>query len=188
MFVISTRNFPPEVGGMQNLMGGLANALVNHGPVKVFADKTENFEFFDKHSKAEIERFGGIKLLRKYRKANRIVEFIKQNKNIRSIFFDHWKSAEKINTEMISNFPSFCLIHSKEINHPKDTLLNKRVLNSIKKIKYVIANSNFTKNLGVSIGIPKEKIHIINPGCDEPVNIEKEYQDEAESIFKDSFP
>ena len=44
MFVISTRNFPPEVGGMQNLMGGLANALVNHGPVKVFADKTENFE------------------------------------------------------------------------------------------------------------------------------------------------
>ena len=36
MFVISTRNFPPEVGGMQNLMGGLAKALVNHGPVKVF--------------------------------------------------------------------------------------------------------------------------------------------------------
>ena len=30
MFVISTRNFPPEIGGMQNLMGGLANALVNH--------------------------------------------------------------------------------------------------------------------------------------------------------------
>ena len=37
MFVISTRNFPPEIGGMQNLMGGLANALINHGPVKVFA-------------------------------------------------------------------------------------------------------------------------------------------------------
>ena len=35
MFVISTRNFPPEIGGMQNLMGGLANALINHGPVKV---------------------------------------------------------------------------------------------------------------------------------------------------------
>ena len=41
MFIISTRNFPPEVGGMQNLMGGLANALINHGPVKVFADKFE---------------------------------------------------------------------------------------------------------------------------------------------------
>ena len=86
MFIISTRNFPPEIGGMQNLMGGLANALVNHGPVKVFADKSENFESFDKHSKAEIERFGGIKLFRKYRKANRIAEYIEKNKNIRSIF------------------------------------------------------------------------------------------------------
>ena len=44
MFVIATRNFPPEVGGMQNLMGGLSNALINHGPVKVFADKVDNFE------------------------------------------------------------------------------------------------------------------------------------------------
>ena len=61
MFVISTRNFPPEIGGMQNLMGGLANALVNHGPVKVFADKSENFENTINFQKAEIERFGGIK-------------------------------------------------------------------------------------------------------------------------------
>ena len=48
---------------MQNLMGGLSNALVNHGPVKVFADKSEGFENFDKASKFEIERFGGIKIL-----------------------------------------------------------------------------------------------------------------------------
>ena len=96
MFVISTRNFPPEVGGMQNLMGGLANALVNHGPVKVFADKTENFESFDKYSKAEIERFGGIKILRKYRKANRITEYIKKNKSIRSIFLITGKVLKKL--------------------------------------------------------------------------------------------
>ena len=44
MFIISTRNFPPEVGGMQNLISGLASALVNHGPVKDFADKTEKYE------------------------------------------------------------------------------------------------------------------------------------------------
>ena len=78
MFVISTRNFPPEIGGMQNLMGGLANALTDHGPVKVFADKSEKFENYDKISKLDIERFGGIKLFRKYRKANRILEFIKE--------------------------------------------------------------------------------------------------------------
>ena len=76
MFIISTRNFPPDIGGMQNLMGGLANALVNHGPVKVFAEKTENYQTYDSTSKAEIERFGGVKLLRKYRKANIVNDFI----------------------------------------------------------------------------------------------------------------
>ena len=188
MFIISTRNFPPEVGGMQNLMGGLANALVNHGPVKVFADKSQNFESFDKHSKAEIERFGGIKLLRKYRKANRVMEYIKENKNIRSIFFDHWKSVEKINSQIIENFPTFCLVHSKEINHSNGSMLNKRVLNSIKKVRYVIANSNFTKNLAVNIGVPENKIHIIHPGCDKPIKIDNDFQLQAENIYKDSFP
>ncbi len=188
MFIISTRNFPPDVGGMQNLMGGLANALINHGPVKVFADKTDNFEVFDQLSKADIERFGGIKLFRKYRKANRLIEYIKDNKNIRSIFFDHWKSVEKINPQAIANFPTFCLIHSKEINHLKGSTLNKRVLNSISKVDYIIANSNFTKNLGISIGIPEKNIYIIHPGCDDPEKIESKFQEQAENIFKNSFP
>ena len=55
MFVISTRNFPPDVGGMQNLIGGLAKALVNHGPVTVFADKTEKQTEYDKMSKPRLK-------------------------------------------------------------------------------------------------------------------------------------
>ncbi len=188
MFIVSTRNFPPDIGGMQNLMGGLANALVNHGPVKVFAEKTENYQTYDSTSKAEIERFGGVKLLRKYRKANRVLEYIENNKNIRSIFFDHWKSAEKIKSEIIKNIPTFCLIHSKEINHPRGSLLNKRVLSSLEKIKYIISNSNFTKDLAIKIGVPNEKIHIIHPGCNNPINIEKDLQIQAEKIYENCFP
>ena len=188
MFVISTRNFPPEIGGMQNLMGGLAEALINHGPVKVFADKSENFDSYDKHSKVEIERFGGIKLLRKYRKANRVTEYIKENQNIRSIFFDHWKSVEKINSYKLENIPTFCLIHSKEINHPKGSGLNKRVLNSLLKVKYIIANSNFTKNLAISIGLNEKKVHVIPPGRDDPAEIENSFKIKANSLFKDCFP
>ena len=188
MFVISTRSFPPETGGMQNLMGGLANALLNHGPVKVFADKFEGSEEYDQFSKLEIERYGGIKLLRKYRKANRINDFIKSNQNIKSIFFDHWKSIEKINKKVIEKIPTFCLIHSKEINHPLGSSLNKRVINSFKKTKFIIANSNFTKKLGIEIGLPKEKIYVIHPGCEEPFKIEKEYELKADKIYQDSFP
>ena len=39
MFVVVTRNFPPEIGGMQSLMGGLSEGLLEHGPVKVFANR-----------------------------------------------------------------------------------------------------------------------------------------------------
>ncbi len=39
MFLVVTRNFPPDVGGMQILMGGLSESLLNHGPVKVFANE-----------------------------------------------------------------------------------------------------------------------------------------------------
>ena len=65
MFLISTRNFPPDVGGIQNLMEGLAEALLNHGPVKVFADSFEKSEEYDKKSSLNIERISGFKVFKK---------------------------------------------------------------------------------------------------------------------------
>ena len=62
MFVISTRNFPPDIGGIQNVMEGLSNALVNHGPVKVFADSANESDDFDKNSKLNIQRISGFKI------------------------------------------------------------------------------------------------------------------------------
>ena len=38
MYLVVTRSFPPEVGGMQNLMWGLANSISKLDIVKVFAD------------------------------------------------------------------------------------------------------------------------------------------------------
>ena len=132
MFVVSTRNFPPDLGGIQNLMSGLCNALLEHGPVKVFADQYENSEEYDKKSKIDIQRVGGFKIFRKYRKANLISDYLINN-NVRAIFFDHWKSLENINNDVLVNKSSFCLIHSKEINHDVGTSLNKRMTKSLNK-------------------------------------------------------
>ena len=63
MFLVSTRNFPPELGGMQNLMEGLSNALTNHGPVKVFADNHEDAKTYDQNSKLSIEKLIWLKIL-----------------------------------------------------------------------------------------------------------------------------
>ncbi len=79
MYLIVTRSFPPELGGMQNLMWGLSRELSKNFMIKVFADHIEGHKEFDEQASFSIERVGGIKLLRKYRKAQLINEYIKEN-------------------------------------------------------------------------------------------------------------
>ena len=185
MFLIVTRNFPPDLGGMQNLMEGLSNALLNHGPVKVFADYSDNSEIYDQNSKLNIQRVAGLKIFRKYRKANLIKEFMEQNE-LRASFFDHWKSIENIENEMLRKNKSFCLIHSKEINHPVGSSLHKRVLNALAKADHVIANSRFTKELAMKLGV--KNVTVINPGCNYPILVNDEAKSFANEIYGQSNP
>tara|TARA_B100000035_G_scaffold313044_1_gene325839 strand:+ start:482 stop:1564 length:1083 start_codon:yes stop_codon:yes gene_type:complete len=183
MYLIVTRNFPPDVGGMQNLVWGLTKELSKHFLIKVFADYHPDHKKFDKDSSFSIERIGGIKLLRKYRKAQLINEFIKKNK-IQGIIADHWKSLELIK----SSHKKYCLIHSKEINYPKGTLINKRVTKVLNNVEKVIANSEFTKNLARNIGVDQNKIIVINPGID-PVNkLDQKKLEKVESLLKIKSP
>ena len=183
MYLIVTRSFPPEVGGMQSLMWGLARELSKNFMIKVFADHVENHKDFDEQASFSIERVGGIKLLRKYRKAQLINEFIKENK-IEGIIADHWKSLELIK----SNKKKYCLIHSKEINHLKGTNLNKRVLNVLNNVEKVIANSKYTKNLAIECGVNQSKIVVINPGIDPAQELNKKSLDKVESLLKVKTP
>ena len=179
MFLILTRNFPPEIGGMQNLMYGLTKSLSKLNIVKVFADYHKNYLSFDNNVNFSIERIGGPKLLRKYRKSYLINEFIKNNKNVSCIIADHWKSLELINTSK----KKICLIHSKEINHEKGSKQNKRLINILNNVDHVIANSIFTKNLAINMGVNENKIDVINPGVDAVKEISKKDLDKAEKIF-----
>ena len=51
----------------------------------------------DKNLKFEITRISGIKILRKYRKAYLINDYLKKNKLVKIVIADHWKSLENIN-------------------------------------------------------------------------------------------
>jgi phosphatidylinositol alpha-1,6-mannosyltransferase len=187
MFVVITRNFPPDVGGIQSLMEGLSKSLEKHSVVKVFADEYLNFESYDQSSSLDITRIKGFKIFKKFRKAFLVNEYLRNNA-VKGIFFDHWKSLEHIKLEYLNKFPNFCLIHSKEINHPLGSNLNTRMNKAFKKTKFIIANSKYTKNLAVSMGLMESKIHIINPGTNYPVEIEKEQTVIAKEIFGTSFP
>ncbi len=185
MFLVSTRNFPPELGGIQNLMEGLSNALLNHGPVKVFAETQDGDENYDQNSKLNIERVSGFKIFRKYRKANLVKDFLTSNE-VRASFFDHWKSIENIEKNLLNKTKSFCLIHSKEINHPVGSSLNKRVLTALAKADHVIANSKFTKEFAIKLGI--KNVTVINPGCNYPIPINDEAKEFAKKIYGNASP
>ena len=184
MYLVVTRSFPPEVGGMQNLMWGLTNSIAKYNLTKVFADYEENHKKIDESVSFSIERITGAKLIRKYRKAYLVNEFIKKNKKIECIIADHWKSLELIK----SNKKKICLIHSKEINHDKGSRSNKRVLNVLNNIDYIIANSEFTKNLAIENGVNSNKIKIINPGVYPVKKLDKKILEEAENLLKNKNP
>jgi len=185
MFLVVTRNFPPDLGGMQNLMEGLSNSLLNHGPVKVFAEGANEAASYDQNSNLTIVRVSGLKIFRKYRKANLVKEFLSANE-IRACFFDHWKSIENIEKNILEKTKSFCLIHSKEINHPVGSSLNKRVLNALAKADHVIANSKFTKEFAMKLGV--KNVTVINPGCNYPIPINEEAKVFAKKIYRDASP
>jgi len=168
---------------MQNLMWGLTKELSKHCMLKVFADHHNNHKDFDEKVSFSIERVGGIKLLRKYRKAQLINEFIRENK-IETIIADHWKSLELIKT----NKKKICLIHSKEINHGKGTNLNKRAVDVLNNVETVVANSKFTKELAVSHGVDESKIVVINPGVDPVQELNKKMLDKVENLLKHKSP
>ena len=183
MYLIITRAFPPELGGMQSLMWGLTKEMSKNFMIKVFADYHENHKEFDNKENFSIERVGGIKFLRKIRKAPLINEFIKEN-NIQGIIADHWKSLELIKTDK----KKYCLIHGKEINHPKESSLNKRLIKVLNNVEKVIANSEYTKNLAINNGVNRDKVIVINPGVGIVEELNKKSLEKVESLLKIKTP
>ncbi len=183
MYLIVTRSFPPELGGMQSLMWGLTKEMSKNFMIKVFADYQENHKEFDNKENFSIERVGGIKFLRKIRKAQLINEFLKDNK-VKGIIADHWKSLELIKTDI----KKYCLIHGKEINHPNNSTLNKRANKVLNDTEKIIANSEYTKNLAINKGVNQKKLIVINPGVNPPKELNKKSLEKVESLLKIKSP
>ena len=183
MYLIVTRAFPPELGGMQSLMWGLTKEMSKNFMIKVFADYQKKHKEFDDKESFSIERVGGIKFLRKIRKAQLINEFLKESK-VQGIIADHWKSLELIK----SNKKKYCLIHGKEINHPKESSINTRLIKVLNDTEKVIANSEYTKNLAIDKGVDKNKVVVINPGVNPAEELNKKSLEKVERLLKIKTP
>ena len=168
--VISTQCFPPVIGGMENLMSGLAENLYKKKfNIFVFADGKDsiNEEKYDKNLKYEVVRYRSLKIIRKRRKSIDIKKFIDFKKKINSIFCDSWKSAENlIKNDFIRNQKILCLAHGNDILTNNNLIKKKRIKNTLSKSSCIIANSYFTKKKISDLGIKSNKIKVIHPGID----------------------
>jgi len=129
-----------------------------------------------------------LKELRELNYLGNLEKQINNNPNIRALIVDHWKSLELIKPENLKKIKTFCLIHSKEINHEKNSILSKRLIKSTNNADFIIANSSFTRKLAISVGINESKIKIIFPGIKKPLEIENIFKIKSENIFDNSFP
>ena len=91
MILIATQTFPPVVGGMENLMRGLADAFVQCGEaVAVFADAKGDAaeKIIDAECAFIVRRFGGPRILRRIRKARIIA---RESQNAKAVVADSWQ-------------------------------------------------------------------------------------------------
>ena len=111
------------------------------------------------------------------------VNILKDNK-VQGIIADHWKSLELVKTTK----KKYCLIHGKEINHPKGSFQNKKIVKVLNNVEKVIANSEYTKNLAINIGVDQDRIVVINPGVNPAKELNKESLNKVESLLKIKTP
>ena len=166
--VISTQCFPPEIGGIENLMEGLSNSLLkNKFKLFVFADSKNRLkeQKYDKNQKYEIIRYKGIKIIRRRRKSLDIKKFISIKKNVHFIICDTWKSAENlIKIVDLKSIKILCLAHGNDILTKRSLIKKRRLEKVFSKVKYIIANSYFTRNKIKNLSINSSKIKVIYPG------------------------
>ena len=185
MIIITTQCFAPQIGGIESLMTGMADAMSKNGKdVLVLADGIQNK--MDEKANYKIKRFSGWKPIRRIRKAL-YLEKVCKNKTVETIYADSWKSVEYVKKR---NKKILVLAHGTEI--PKqywsmmlDVLRFKknRIINSYKNVFKIIANSNYTRDLmNASLKIDLDKIKIIHPGID----IYEDFisQDDEENVKK----
>ncbi len=192
MIIITTQCFFPEIGGIESLMTGMADAMSDVGKdVLVLADGKETAN--DENKKYKIKRFSGWKPYRRRRKAIYLKKFI-ANKNIEAIYADSWKSVEYLN---LVNVKIVVLAHGTEI--PKKyfdsfyaylNIKKRRIIKSYANCQKIAANSAYTRDLMIaSLKINSDKINIIHPGIDVYEDfISNEDRENVKKIIKDASP
>ncbi|MFQ3200425.1 MAG: phosphatidylinositol alpha-1,6-mannosyltransferase [Zhongshania sp.] len=168
--IISTQNYPPTAGGIQNYMHGLANALHQLGnTVHVICDAptADRQAQFDSSLPFSIERFGGPKVLRRYRKARKLLSHLKKTDHA-ILICDSWKSLELLNTEKLTHISCVCIAHGMEFPAKLQRKKQQRIANTLSRAQVILANSEFTAQRVKAYAPDFSRVHVLHPGVTQP--------------------
>jgi phosphatidylinositol alpha-1,6-mannosyltransferase len=158
MIIITTQCFPPKLGGIENLMGGLAHSLASTGrAVKVFADASSDPGHFPGFT---VTRYGGFKPLRRLRKAWDVTRAARMQ-GVEGIFADSWKSVERLGKVTV---PVSVLAHGMEFPASPSPSKARRIRTALSRARAVIASSSYTATLvSPYLDTARTKLVVINP-------------------------
>jgi phosphatidylinositol alpha-1,6-mannosyltransferase len=159
MILIATQCFPPDRGGIEMLMGGLADALHVHGEaVRVYADRARTAGA--ESSSYQVRRFGGFKPLRRRLKAYAIARDVRAQK-VKGVFADSWKSVELLAPLGV---PLAVLAHGMEFPAQPSASKRARIATALAKAQCIIANSAYTASqVAPYLSDGERRLRVINP-------------------------
>jgi len=159
MILFSTQCFPPDIGGIETLIGSAADRLSKSGAsVTVLADPIRSdkpelaFSFL-------VRRFGGFKPIRRWLKSRHVRQMA--NSSSASILIaDSWKSLEYVGDLKI---PIVTFAHGNELQEDPNSTKGQRIKAALARANHCIANSHFTADLLKKFGVADLKISIFHP-------------------------
>ncbi|WP_165790992.1 glycosyltransferase family 4 protein [Pleomorphomonas carboxyditropha] len=154
-----TQCFPPKLGGIENMMGGLADAIAASGSeLLVLADGAPDPSATPGY---RIRRYNGFKPLRRWWKARAAERAIRREK-VDAVFADSWKSLERFRP---SGCPVVCLAHGMEFPPNPSTAKAARIRAALAKATRVIANSHYTASLAAPY-VDAGRLSVVTPPID----------------------
>ena len=163
--VIATQCFPPDVGGIETLVGQLAGEVARAGyRVEVFADAARSPGDDGGANGLAVSRFGGLKIWRRLVKARAVSRAMSARRSeIAGVICDSWKSLEHLTIP--AGMPVLVLAHGMEFPPDASARKARRITATLQKATAVVASSHYAADLvrTAAGGEALATVTVINP-------------------------
>lgn len=178
MILILTQCYPPDLGGIQSLVGGLAAAAARAGhEVLVLAEHAKGAPAEDAASAGlVVQRYGGPRPVRRHWKAWAAHRLIRSGK-VEAIFCDSWKSSELVDPGRV---PMAVMAHGNEFPLDPSGRKSGRISKALAKARCVLASSRYTADLARTYLAPGIALEVVPP----PIGAQPEPDADAVARFR----